>query len=60
MDLKKIISKKIPTKDGSYLKIMAYSDGYFMCRFKGCVPFVLNENELKARIEERCVDFDLK
>ena len=31
------------------LKLMAYSDGYYMCRFKGMYPFVCDEKELEIK-----------
>ena len=34
----------------SYVKIMAYADGYYMSRRKGCIPFVANEKELEIKI----------
>lgn len=50
-----LVGKKLPTKDGGWLKIMAFCDNYYMARFKGCIPFCYNEKELKARIEAHCL-----
>ncbi len=46
------VGEKIPTKDGRWIKIMAYSDNYYMARFKGCMPFVCKEQELRDKIDK--------
>ena len=32
------------------LRIMAYSEGYYMCRYKGCIPFAIGEKDLAKLI----------
>ena len=50
-----LVGKKLPTKDGGWLKIMAFCDNYYMARYKGCMPFCYNEEGLRARIEAHCL-----
>ena len=56
MDTKPLVSgcfrvgQKIPMISGGYLKIMAYADGYYMARFKGCIPFCCRQDELIRRM----------
>jgi hypothetical protein len=46
-----LVGKKIPTlQPNFYLNIMAYSSGYFMCRYRGCSPFVCNRKGLQERL----------
>lgn len=33
------------------LRIMAFAEGYYMARYKGCMPFVCNEQELEKRLK---------
>jgi hypothetical protein len=44
------VGKKYPHITNGYLKIMAYADGYYMARFKGCYPFVATESEITKRL----------
>ena len=50
-----LVGKKLPTKNGGYLKIMAFCDNYYMVRYKGCKPFCCDGKELKERIETQCL-----
>lgn len=43
---------KYPHIRMGYLKIMAYSDGYYMARYKGCIPFVAKEAEIAQKLIE--------
>lgn len=43
------VGMKIPHLKYGYLKVMAYADGYYMARYKGCVPFCCTEKELIKR-----------
>jgi hypothetical protein len=47
-----IVGQKIPMKEGRWLKIMADADGYYMARYKGCMPFCCTEKELISRLEQ--------
>jgi len=44
------VGMKFPIINGGYLKIMAFVDGYYMARFKGCVPFCCKQDELIRRM----------
>lgn len=57
-ELKQLIGKRIPSITGHWIKIMAYSDNYYMLRRKGSIPFVLLEKETKEFIEYNAVDSD--
>lgn len=46
------VGKKIPTKNNGWIKIMAFSDGYYMARFKGCYPFCCSYKQLLKKIED--------
>jgi hypothetical protein len=37
--------------DRQEIRVMAFADGWVMARIKGCMPFVLMFNELKAEYE---------
>jgi hypothetical protein len=37
---------------GDELRIMAEAEGYFMARFKGCIPFVMLKKDLSKFISE--------
>lgn len=41
---------KYPSVSLGYLKIMAYVDGYYMVRYKGCIPFCCKEEQLIERM----------
>jgi hypothetical protein len=45
-----MVGSKIPHLRNGYIKIMAFVDGYYMARFKGCVPFVCTQRELIRRM----------
>lgn len=45
------VGDKIPTFTNEYIKVMAFTDNYYMVRYKGCVPFVCTKKELIKRIE---------
>lgn len=45
-----MVGSKIPHIKNGYIKIMAFVDGYYMARFKGCVPFVCTQRELIRRM----------
>lgn len=47
---KYIVGQKLITVTGIEIKIMAYSDGYYMVRRKGCYPFVKSDKELELFI----------
>lgn len=32
------------------LRIMAYAEGYYMARFKGAMPFVIDEKGLESKV----------
>ena len=44
------VGKKYPVKDFTYIKVMAFSEGYFMAMYKGCMPFCMKEKQLIQRI----------
>lgn len=44
------VGQKLLVKHHTYLKIMAYADGYYMVRYKSCIPFCCTEKELISRI----------
>ena len=43
--------QKFHSKSGTYIRIMAFSEGYYMARWKGCSPFCYDEKELEARLK---------
>ena len=47
------VGQKIKVGD-SYIKIMAFAEGYYMARRKGCFPFVSDEKEIDVRISAWC------
>lgn len=40
------VGSKFRNSYGTEFKIMAVVDGYCMCRYKGCVPFVQSVKDL--------------
>jgi len=46
-------TKLTNAESNNYLKVMAYSDGYYMLRFKGCMPFVKSKKDLITIIAQR-------
>jgi hypothetical protein len=45
------IGERIPIDARGYLKIMAFAEGYYMARFKGCLPFIAREPQIYAIIK---------
>lgn len=42
----KVGTKHYVQASDKFLTIMAFSQGYYMCRYKGCYPFLKSEKEL--------------
>lgn len=45
------VGSKIKISAGDHLEIMAVAKGYYMCRRKGCCPFVVPVKEIEKRVE---------
>ena len=50
-DFRSFVGEKIQLNDDRWLKIMAYSDNYYMIRYKGCVPSCKTGAELKKLLK---------
>jgi len=45
------VGDKIPVKTWTWIKVMAYVDGYVMGRYKGCMAFADSLEAFKKRVQ---------
>jgi len=46
------VGQRITTSNGKILKIMAFSENYYMVRHPGCFPFVIQEKKIEDYLKK--------
>jgi hypothetical protein len=49
-----VVGEKYVLLNGDHVRIMAFTEGYYMARRKGCMPFVKHEKEMIDWMRKWC------